>query len=70
MSAALKRLASTLMGHTVWAHRSPLNKENIVRTDEKPKRIEIWETGLSRWNTSGLIFAGIVCVLLYVLSRP
>ncbi len=43
-------------------------KEKYNRNNGKVKRVEIWETGLNRWNTSGLVFTGIVCVLLILLN--
>ena len=70
LAGAGKRWAATLMGNGGWAFRRPSEDETRPRVLEKPQRIEIWEAGLRRWNTAGLIFAGAVCALLFVLSRP
>jgi formate hydrogenlyase subunit 3/multisubunit Na+/H+ antiporter MnhD subunit len=64
------RLASKLMGKTAGVFRAHAEKETEKRADGIPKRIETWEVGFGRWNTSSLIFATILCALLYALSRP
>ena len=69
LSGAVNRLASTLMNQAAWRTREDLEKPREGRAEQPPGRIEIWETGFSRWPTSSLIFAVIVCALLFVLSR-
>jgi formate hydrogenlyase subunit 3/multisubunit Na+/H+ antiporter MnhD subunit len=69
LSGAMDRLASTLTGNAAQVFRTLFKGEKEVRADRMPKRIETWDDGLSRWNTSSLIFAGIVCALLFVLRR-
>jgi len=65
----MRRLVRKPMGSAAWAFRANWNSKTEGRADGIFKRIEMWEAGFSRWNTSGLIFAGIVCTLLYVLTR-
>ncbi len=63
-------LASKLMGKAAGVFQAHFKKETEKRANGIPNRIEIWEAVFSRWNISSLIFSGIVCALLYVLSRP
>jgi formate hydrogenlyase subunit 3/multisubunit Na+/H+ antiporter MnhD subunit len=63
------RWARKLMGSAAWVFRADWKSKTKGRVDGISKRIEMWETGFSRWNTSGLIFTGIVCTLLYALTR-
>jgi formate hydrogenlyase subunit 3/multisubunit Na+/H+ antiporter MnhD subunit len=69
LSGTVNRRAATFMDKTAWGTRKSLEKPSQGRAEQALGRIEIWETGFSRWNTSSLIFAGIVCALLFVLSR-
>ena len=69
LSGAVNRLAATLMNQAAWRTREDLEKPREGRAEQPPGRIEIWETGFSRWPTASLIFAGIVCALLFVLTR-
>jgi hypothetical protein len=69
LSGAVKRLASMLMDKAAWGIRAHFDKKTEGRADHALEHIEIWEAGLGRWNTASLIFAGIVCALLFVLSR-
>jgi len=66
---ALNRLASTLMDKATWGIRAHFGKNTEGRADRALERIAIWEAGFGRWNTASLVFAGIVCALLFVLSR-
>jgi formate hydrogenlyase subunit 3/multisubunit Na+/H+ antiporter MnhD subunit len=61
-------LASTLMGKAAGVTRRLSEKHANIRAHGKPKRIENWEAGFGRWNNAGLIFAGVVCALLFILS--
>jgi len=70
MAESMGRSARKLMGSAAWALRAGLKSKTEESADGITRWIEMWETGFSRWNTSGLIFAGIVCALLYVLTRP
>lgn len=63
-------LASKLMGKAAGVFQAHFKKETEKRANGIPNRIEIWEAVFSRWNISSLVFSGIVCALLYVLSRP
>ncbi len=62
------RLASGGIGMAGRVAGSQAMEEEHIRDSGKLKRIEIWEAGLNRWNTSGLILTGIVCALLILLS--
>jgi formate hydrogenlyase subunit 3/multisubunit Na+/H+ antiporter MnhD subunit len=70
LSRAMNRLASTFMDKKGRVFRVRLENKTGLRTDDVPARIDVWEAGLGRWNTSSLIFAVIVCALLYLLGRP
>jgi len=66
----VSHLALALKGKAVELFKANEKKEKAYNDQGEPKRIETWETYLSRWNTSSLIFVGIVCALLFFLSRP
>jgi formate hydrogenlyase subunit 3/multisubunit Na+/H+ antiporter MnhD subunit len=70
LSRTVNRWVSTFVDKGEWAVRTKLEKNTDARADGMSSRIEIWEAGFGRWNTSSLVFVGIVCALLYVLSRP
>ncbi len=69
LSEVMNRFASTFMDKEGRVFRAQLKKKTDVRADELPTRIDVWEAGFGRWNTSSLIFASIVCALLYLLGR-
>ena len=69
LSGAVKRLASTLINKAAWGIRAHFDKKTEGCADHALERIGIWEAGLGRWHTASLVFAGIVCALLFVLSR-
>jgi hypothetical protein len=56
------------MGKAGGLLRTRSSDNTDIRKDEKQERIEIWEAIFSRWNNAGLIFAGIVCALLFILN--
>jgi multicomponent Na+:H+ antiporter subunit D len=62
------RLASSLMGKAEGVIRTRSSEKTDICTDEQQERIEILEAGFSRWNNAGLIFAGIICALLFILN--
>lgn len=68
VAGAGSRLAASLIGNGGWVSRRLSGDGKEDRAHEKPQRIEIWEASIRRWNTAGLIFAGTVCALLFVLS--
>jgi formate hydrogenlyase subunit 3/multisubunit Na+/H+ antiporter MnhD subunit len=67
---AVSRAAFALRGKAVRLLQATFKKQKAHRDQGEPKRIETWEANLSRWNTASLIFAGIICALLFVLGRP
>jgi formate hydrogenlyase subunit 3/multisubunit Na+/H+ antiporter MnhD subunit len=70
LSGTVGRLAATLTGKAEAVIRTLMQKRTEVGARGKPSRFEVWEAGFSRWNHSGLIFAGVVCALLWILIRP
>jgi hydrogenase-4 component B len=64
------RLALALKDHAASVFQTNLKKEKECSNQMGPKRIETWEAFLSRWNTASLIFASIICALLFALGRP
>jgi hypothetical protein len=69
LSGVVNRLAATLMDKVAWEIRSYSDNKAEGRADHALERIAIWEAGFGRWHTASLIFAGMVCMLLFVLSR-
>jgi len=69
VSGTLNRLAAALMGKAAWRIREHFENQKEGRNEQTPGRIEIWESGFSLWNTSSLIFAAIVCALVFFLSQ-
>ena len=70
LSGTAGRLAAALTGKAEAALRTLAQKRTEVGARGKLPRIEAWEAGFSRWNHSGLIFAGVVCALLLILIWP
>jgi NADH:ubiquinone oxidoreductase subunit 5 (subunit L)/multisubunit Na+/H+ antiporter MnhA subunit len=70
LSGAAGRLAATLTRKTEGVLRTLAQKQKEGGARGIPGRIEAWEAGFSRWNRSGLIFAGVVCALLLILRWP
>jgi hypothetical protein len=70
LSGTVGRLAAMLTGKAEAVPRSLTQKRTAVGAHGKPSRIGAWEIGFSRWNNSGLIFAGVVCALLFILIWP
>ena len=70
LSGAVGRLAAMLTGKAQGVLRTLTQKQREGGTRKIPGLLESWEAGFGRWTLSGLIFAGVVCSLLLILSWP
>lgn len=62
------RLASTFTAHNGWMPWTRLKKNDEKRIYEKMQRLESVEAEFRGWNNAGLIFVGVICGLLFLLS--